>query len=524
MGAVAGIQIKTTTNGKLGIAPRSVLKSRAPATGQLLGEVEVTSPELVVQAVRRAQTAQLAWRELPLEERCDRLLRFRDALVAQAEDVVELLVRETGKPRNEALGHELFVLADLISWYAKHAPRILARRELGLHLLKHRRSFVEYAPRGVVGILSPWNFPLLIPFGDAAAALVTGSAAVIKPSEVTPLIAELVKQIWDATGLPEDLLQIVYGDAETGAALIAARVDKVVFTGGVAAGSKVAAACGERLIECVLELGGKAPLLVTDDADIERAAQAITFGGFANAGQVCVGVERVYAHRDVYDELVERVTDLTRQLRVGDPTKQVVDVGAIIHPRQIEIAERHVTDAVKKGATLRAGGRRRAGPGQFFEPTVLSDCNHEMSVMREEIFGPIVPFMVVTSDEQAIELCNESQLGLNAYVFAGDRERALAICERIEAGSVAVNDVMSNYATSEAPFGGLKQSGFGRIHGEEGLRAMAVVRHVSFDRIRPPKRDPLWFPYSDLGYEWGMKGLRMLFSGQGLLRRVRELL
>ncbi len=490
----------------------------------LIGEAPVLDAAEVRRRVARARDAQKSWCRMPTAERAERVLRFRDALVEHAEELVDLLARETGKPKPEALGHELFPLADLITWYAKHASRILAPREIPLHLLKHRKSVLHYVPRGVIGIISPWNYPLVIPYGDAVAALISGSAVVIKPSEVTPLIALEAKKIWDRAGLPQDLLQVVTGYGETGQALIDAGVQKVVFTGGVATGRRVAAACGERLIPCVMELGGKAPAIVCSDADVERAAQAITFAGFTNSGQVCISVERVYAHRDIYDRLVDRVAELTRQLRQGDSMAGIVDVGAIIFPKQIEIAEKHIADALGKGATLRAGGKRSKLSGQFFEPTVLADCSHDMTVMREEIFGPIVPIMRVDTDERALELANDSHLGLNAYVFTTDRDKGRDFAERIEAGSVLVNDVLTNYACPETPFGGTKNSGFGRVHGEDALRDMCEVRHVSTDRIRPPSKDPIWFPYSRQTENLLMKGLRTLFSGRGLIGKISDLL
>ncbi len=525
MGTVSSIESKKAGNGgRASHEAGESIRSYAPASGELVGEAPVMGRKEVFRAVERARAAQKAWGVLPVAERAERVLRFRDALVERAEDLVDLLSRETGKPRYEALSQELFTLADLITWYAKHAPGILAPREVSLHLLKHRKSEVHYVPRGVIGVISPWNFPLVIPFGDAAAALVSGSAVVIKPSEVTPMIALEVKKVWNHSGLPEDLLQVVTGYGETGSALIDAGVQKIVFTGGVATGRRVAAACGERLIPCVMELGGKAPCIVTADADIERAAQAITFAGFTNSGQVCISVERVYAHRDVYDRLVDRVTELVSKLRQGDPAKETVELGAIIFPRQIDVAENHIADAVEKGAKLRTGGKRPAIDGQFFEPTVLADCTEEMTVMKDEIFGPIVPFMKVDSDEQAIELANQSQLGLNAYVFSRDRERARRIAERVEAGSVLVNDVLTNYACPEAPFGGVKNSGFGRVHGADALRDMCEVKHLSFDRVRPPGRDPIWFPYSKKGYQWTLKGFKALFSGRGVVARLGKLL
>jgi succinate-semialdehyde dehydrogenase/glutarate-semialdehyde dehydrogenase len=500
----------------------TTLKSYAPATGELLGEAPITSADEVRRAVERARHAQKAWGALPVEERGRRVLRFRDAIVDRADEIVDLLSRETGKPKHEALLHEVMVVADLATHFAKVAPHVLAPREVPLHLMKHRRSWVYSTPRGVVGVISPWNFPFQLPLRDVVTALIAGNAAVLKPSEVTPLIALKAKEVWDGAGLPEDLFQVVTGYGPTGAALIDAGIQFCVFTGGVATGKRVAGACGERLIPCVMELGGKAPLIACADADLERTARAIVWGGFSNLGQVCVSVERVYAHQDLYEPLVARVTELTRELRQGDPSEKSVDVGAIIFPQQIDIAEKHIADALAKGAELKCGGHRGPGPGQFFEPTVLANCSQDMTVMREEIFGPIVPLMKVANEEEALRLANDSHLGLNAYVFSNDREHGRRLAERVEAGSVLVNDVIANGGCPDVPFGGIKQSGFGRAMGDDSLREMCDQRHISVDRLAT-SGDPLWFPYTDKSYGWFKKGLRLMFSGGGVLKKIGDL-
>lgn len=517
MGALAGIP---ATDGGDGGAGRVV--SYAPATGERIGDAPILGAAEVAEAMRRARVAQVAWGLLPIEERCARVLRFRDALVDRAEEIIDLLSRECGKPRPEALTHEVMAAADLAGYYAKRAPRILAPREIELHLLKHRRSYVHYAPRGVIGVISPWNFPFVIPMGDTIAALIAGNAVLLKPSEVTPLIALLAKEIWDDAGQSRDLFQVLTGDGSTGAALIDARPDKVVFTGAVSTGRRVAAACGERLVECTMELGGKAAAVVCEDADLERTARAIVFGGFANSGQVCISVERVYAHQAIYGRLLERAVELTEQLRQGDPASLDVDVGAIIFPKQIEVAEALVEDALAKGAQLRTGGARPPGPGQFFPPTILAGCTQDMAVMREEIFGPVVPFMRVQDEEEAIRLTNDSHLGLAGYVFTRDRDRGRRIAERVRAGTVMINDVLTAYGAPEAPFGGVKDSGFGRVHGEEGLRAMCETRHVFSDRISV-ERDPVWFPYGERSYRASLKGLRLLFRSGSAVKKILDL-
>ena len=518
MGALPHVE---GTNGSTG---RRTIKSFAPASGELVGEVPITSAQEVRATVARARKAQAAWGVLPVEERCERLLRYRDALVERADEIIDVVSRECGKPRHDVLSHEVMITVDLVTYYCKNAKRILAPREIPLHLLKHKRSTLHYVPRGVVGVIGPWNFPFAIPMNDALAALVTGSAVVVKPSEVTPLTIQKAKEIFDSTGLPEDLFGVVHGYGEVGAALIESGIQKLVFTGGTETGRKVAAACGQNLVPCVMELGGKAPLIACADCDVDRTAQAIVFGGFVNSGQVCISVERVYAHEAVHDELLARVKELTQKLRQGDPQSGTVEVGAVTFPRQIEVAEKHIADALAKGAIVVAGGKKKAGPGQFFEPTVLAGCNDTMTVMKQEIFGPIVPFQKVGSEDEAVRLANDSHLGLNAYVFTKDKAKAERLAKRIEAGSVVVNDVLINYAAAEAPFGGVKQSGFGRIHGDDALRDMAEMRHVMTSKIPDAPREPLWFPYSSKAYKWQMKIVRALFSRGSVVERLGRLL
>jgi acyl-CoA reductase-like NAD-dependent aldehyde dehydrogenase len=509
-----------------GAGEAGTLVIHAPASGERVGEVAITTPGEVRAAIARARSAYEMWRGVPLEERCDRLLRFRDALVERADDLIEMLVKETGKPRQEALLHEVMPIVDTFTYLSRHAPVILQPKELPLHLFKHKKSVVHYVPRGVVGVISPWNFPFSIPMGDVAAALVTGSAVIVKPSEVTPLIMKLTKEIWDSTGLPADLFQVVHGRGDVGSALIEGGVQKIVFTGGVATGRKVAAACGAALVPCVMELGGKAPLIACADCDLERTARAIVWGGFANSGQVCVSVERVFAHREIYDALVERVKALTLELREGNPERGEVDVGAMTFAPQMDVADAHVKDALGKGATLVTGGQRHSpagAPGQFYAPTVLADCTGDMTVMRAEIFGPIVPIARVDSEEEAITRANDSHLGLNAYVFTRDRRRGEEIALRLEAGSVLVNDVLTNHATPEAPFGGVKDSGFGRVHGDDALRDMAEKRHVMTERIAAPTHDPFWYPYEAKRFKLLRKGLTTLFAGKGLVQRIASI-
>lgn len=470
---------------------------RSPLDGEEVGRVPVHGAAEVRTAVERARAAQAAWGALPIRERVAKVRKFRDLLLAEQDLISDLLVRENGKTPEEAIFTEIVPVATIASWYCAKAPRLLRPKKIrGWGLSLPRKSWTIYKPHGVVAIISPWNFPFSIPVGSVFAALLAGNGVVVKPSEWTPLVMLATKEIFDRSGMPADLLQVVTGHGPTGQALLESGVDKVEFTGSVAVGKKIGAFCAERLIPCTLELGGKAPAIVLDDADLDRAANAIVWGGFANSGQVCVSVERVLADRKIAAPLLERVVKLTKSLRQGDPTKAEVDVGAMTFPRQIDNVERLVEDAKGRGATVLTGGRRRPGPGRYYEPTILSGVTPDMPIAREEIFGPAIPFLEVDGEDEAVRIANDSHLGLNAYVFSGAKARARRVAERVRAGSVVVNDVLGNYAVAEAPFGGVKESGLGRVHGEQGLLAMCEARLINVDRLPAQKRDLWMYPYS----------------------------
>lgn len=494
----------------------------SPTSGERIGQIPVMRETEVAIALGRARQAQLSWAELPVKDRARRLLSFGDLVARHAEDLVDIIMLESGKPRLEAITNEIFVLADLMHWHAEHAARILKPREERLHLLKHRVSKVHYVPRGVVGIISPWNYPLMLPFSDVAMATLAGNGVVLKPSEHASLIALKAKELWDSSLMPPDLLQIVTGGAETGRALVDGGIQKLSFTGSVPVGRKVAEHCARNLIECVLELGGKAPMIVREDADLERTARAITWGGFANMGQACVSVERVLAHTNIYDALVARTGDLVRDLRQGGPDDGEVDVGPLVLASRIAALDALVNDAVERGATVVTGGHRLTRPGNFYAPTLLTNCSTEMRVMQEEIFGPIVPIMRVEDDAQALAIANSLPLGLSSYVFGKDTKKAEALAQRLEAGSVVINDVHSDIASPEVPFGGIKNSGYGKVHGLEGLRSMCWAKHISVNRTPLPARSPFWFPYSSRDIPRALAGLRLLFTRHGPAGRLAK--
>ena len=469
----------------------------SPLNGVEIGRVPVMDAGEVRDAVARARAAQAEWAALPLKERVRKVRRFRDELLDRSQELVDLLVAENGKTPEEALWMEMLPLTTIATWYCAKAKRLLKPsrvRAWGPSLL--RRSYVHYAPRGVVAVISPWNFPLSIPLSAVFPALLAGNAVVVKPSEWTPLIMVRVKEIWDRAGFPPDLLQVVTGLGPTGQALIEAGADKVHFTGSTNVGKRIAALCGERLVPVTLELGGKAPAIVCDDANLDRTVSCLAWGGFANSGQVCISVERVYADRKIAPELTRRLAEAVSRLRQGDPTVNEVDVGAMTFPKQVDNVERLVEDARSRGAKVLTGGQRLPGKGRYFAPTVIAGVTPDMAIARQEIFGPAVPIIEVDGEDEAVRLANDSHLGLNAYVFTRDRAKAKRIANLVRAGTTVVNDVLGNFAFAELPFGGVKESGLGRSHGVEGIRAMCEERLVNYDRVRPLTRDVWMYPYS----------------------------
>ena len=489
------------------------IASSNPATGEILGTVKIASVEDVYSSVERARKAQQSWAKVSIEERGKRVMKLQRILSDRCEEIAEQITAESGKTRYESITMELAGLIDLIGYFGRRAHKVLANQDIPLHLFKHRRSYVHYVPRGVVGIISPWNFPFMIPFGEAVMAILAGNAVVIKPSELTPLIADTIVDMIEEARLPKDLVQVVHGHGDVGAALIDSGVNYVCFTGSVATGRRVAAACGERLIPCTLELGGKAPAVVCADADLNRTAQALVWGAFANSGQVCASVERVYADQAIHDALLGKIVRYTQALRQGDPTRFDTDVGAICFDRQLKVAQELLTDAQSKGATIHCGGKPGSQTkGQFFEPTIVSNVNHDMRCMREESFAPMLAIMAVRNEAEAIRLANDSDLGLLAYVFTSDKSKGRRLANQIEAGTVMVNDVLVTYGAPETPWMGVKNSGLGRVHSDEGLRELCQARHVNHDRLFSLPKELWWYPYSEKGYKTALKALRLFFG------------
>jgi succinate-semialdehyde dehydrogenase/glutarate-semialdehyde dehydrogenase len=471
------------------------LVSYSPGTGEPIGSVEIADAAAVAAAVDRARAAQGAWAARGVRERARILRRVQERVWDRGEELVRLMALECGKPRFEVVSLEIGNHVVMLDYFTRHAERILAPRPIHIHGFLDRASYLHYEPLGVVGVVSPWNYPFALANGPSAMSLLAGNAVVVKPSELTPLVQDLAREIYLEGGVPEDVFQVVHGAGDAGAELVA-RVDGVVFTGSTKTGRKVAAICGERLVPCVLELGGKAPALVLADAALERTAHGLVWGAFCNAGQTCAAVERTFVGAGLHDALVARVVEETKKLRVGDPATGEVDVGPMNNPRQLAIVEELVDDAVRNGARVLTGGKRRDGPGLFYEPTVLVDVRPEMRIAREEIFGPVLPILRVEDPEEMLRLANDHPLGLLGYVFSKDLSRAKAIAERLEVGTTMINDVIATNGFPETPWGGVKGSGLGHTHSDDGLRRLCQQRHVHYHWLRALRHELWWYPYT----------------------------
>jgi acyl-CoA reductase-like NAD-dependent aldehyde dehydrogenase len=505
----------------LQIAVRKV-SSVNPATGAVLRELECAGESEVRSAVERAHAAQPAWGDLGVRKRVAVLREFQRKLRTRKSEIAEVITQEAGKPLAEALTTEVLVVLDAARFLIDRAYRLLRDEPLhhGNLATKLKRGRLVREPYGVVGIISPWNYPFSIPATEALAALVAGNAVVLKPSEFTSLAALALESLLQASGVPRDIFQVVIGDGATGAVLINSHIDKLVFTGSVATGKRIAAAAAERLLPMVLELGGKDPMLVLDDADIDVASSAAVWGAFLNAGQTCLSVERCYVHRRLYQEFLRACVEKTKKLRVGYGLDRESDVGPMIHERQLRIVEAQMEDAVAHGARVLAGGSRLPELGKnFYAPTVLADVTHGMSIMREETFGPVLPVMAFDSDEAAVKLANDSEYGLAASVWTRDRARGERLARRIQAGTVMVNDVVSYFGISEAPHGGVKSSGIGRAHGRFGLEEMTRLKYVDSD-LMPGMKKVWWYGYG-ASFARQMEGFIDFQFARGLGERLR---
>ena len=486
-------------------SPRAAsgLESRSPATGEPLGAVPMTAPERVGEVVAAVAQAQPFWAALRPDHRARYLRRAAQVVIDETDEIRDLIVREQGKPRNEAYLMEVLPTIDTLRWLSDNGPAILAEEPIPTPQVYFRgkSSHFVYEPLGVVAVIAPWNYPWTIPLGEVATALMAGNGVVLKPSSLTPLLGERIVAVLERAGVPEGLVRVVHGPG-TGAALAQDDgVAKVFFTGSVEAGRSVGEACAARLAGSVLELGGKDPMIVLRDAPLEHAVAGALWAGFANAGQTCSGVERVYVAREVAERFTAALVERARALRIGDPLRWDTEIGPMISAEQRDSVAELVRDAVDGGAELLCGGPvdpPSGLAGAWYAPAVLTGVTHEMRIMREEIFGPVVPVVVVDDEEEAVALANDSRFGLGASVWTRDRARGERVAARLRAGMTWINDHMYSHGACQCSWGGVKESGLGVTHSRFGLHANAQVKLRVWEPSR--LRNPWWHPYdADLG-------------------------
>jgi len=482
----------------ISVAVRKVA-SVNPATGEVVGEFHCGSEQEVNVAVERASAAEVRWNHQALSRRIEILQSFQKLVHERKSDIARSITREVGKPYVEALLTEVMVVLDAARFYMENSHALLRDEPVphGNLAMKTKDGRIVREPYGVIAIISPWNYPFSIPATESLAALVAGNAVVLKPSELTTSVAFQLATLLHDAGVPKDVFQVIPGDGATGAALIASSINKLIFTGSVATGKRIAQSAAARLLPVVLELGGKDPMLVLDDADIDVASSGAVWGAFVNAGQTCLSVERCYVHRSLYSKFLDACVEKTKRLRVGNGMNADTDVGPLIHKRQLRIVESQVEDAVQHGAHILQGGVRlpELGPN-FYAPTILADVTSQMRVMQEETFGPLLPVAAFDSDEEAIQLANNSEFGLAASVWTSHRDRGLRLARKIQAGTVMINDMVSCFGISEAPHGGVKSSGIGRTHGRFGLEEMVRIKYVDVDRM-PKMKKVWWYGYGE---------------------------
>lgn len=476
----------------------ATVEVRSPATGELVGTVPDMSPAEVHAVAERLRGAQPGWQDLGFATRRVWLERYRDWLLDHEDELLRLVQQETGKAWGDLALGEIIPAVDVLNYYASRGERFLRPTRARPHSLAmvNKRLRTTYHPHQLVGSITPWNSQIAMQMLDIPAALMAGCAVLTKASEETPLAWAAAVDGWRSIGAP-DVLGVVSGRGATGAAVVD-EVDMMQFTGSVATGRRIGIRAAERMIPCCLELGGKDAFVVLSDADLDRAVGAALWGGFYNAGQICVSTERVYVVADVYDEFVARLTERVAGLRVGTdaPGSFASDVGAIATAEQLSLIEEHVADAVARGARVLTGGNRAAGPGLYYQPTVLVDVTHDMRCVREETFGPTLPVMKVADDDEAIRLANDSDFGLAATVFSRDRTRARSVADRIDSGTVNINNVMTNVFQLPVSFGGRRHSGLGARHGgAAGIRKYCWTKSQIEEWV-PLKSELYWYPTS----------------------------
>lgn len=477
------------------------LISRNPTTGETIQELDATSIEDLPAIFARARLANKHWEATSLKKRSQYLLQLRETLLNHVDDLVQLISDENGKPRLEAMVNEVLPSVDTLTYFAKKTPKLLKDRTISLSLMKHRKSYLNYWPVGVVAIITPWNYPFLLPFAEILMALAAGNSIIFKPSEVTPCVGLKIQELCNEAGLPPDVLQTVIGDGSLGAAIIQQKPGKIFFTGSVPTGKKIMAAAAEHLIPVNLELGGKDAMIVLPDANLDYATSAALWGGFSNSGQVCASTERILVHERISEAFLEKLKQKVGLLRQGPSQSNNNDLGAITFEKQKTTYAKQIEDAKSQNAQFISGGEFSPDK-RYLKPTIVTGPQIEkLDIYNEETFGPVVAVTTFKSVSEAVQKANKSKYGLLASVITKNISLGEEIAKKLEVGTVTVNEVVYTAGLGETPWGGVKESGFGRTHSDMGIYEFVNVRHIHKPKLRLFVFKSLWwFPYTPFQY------------------------
>lgn len=494
-----------------------------PSNLEAVGEVFLASSEESQKAILSAKEALALWQSLPPGEKKGVFKKAKKILLQRSSEVAHIITLEKGSPFTESLSVEVLGGLEALDYYASALKKTLRTKKAKHHVsfFSNKKSSFRFEPFGVMLVISPWNFPFLIPFCDILSALTAGNTVVFRPSTSTPFVALLIGEILIEAGLPPGVLNIVTSKVSIAEGMITnPLIQTIMFTGSVSTGKRIMELASQNLTNVVLELGGKDPMIVLKDADLERASRGAIWAAFMNCGQSCASVERVYVAKEIADKFMEKALSLTRKLKVGDPCEPGTDMGPMATLSQLEVVEDHIKDAASKGARILWGGNRiKSSPGYFIEPTVLANVNHSMKIMKEETFGPVLPIMSFSEPDEALSLANDCRYGLTASIWTKDKKLAKWMAERIEAGSVTINDHMFSFVEPGAIWGGIKQTGIGRSHGDFGLLGLANIKYVSLDFIKK-KSQLWWYPY-DASLTKILEKSLILFHHDRLIKKTK---
>jgi len=476
-----------------------MIKSINPATLELNGEVKETDLEKLDKIFENSRKAQKIWAKLPLKGRARKIIKVNEVISRQFDEISLIISKEVGKPPSEAFTNEVYGVVDSTFHYYISVEEILGKEEeipLGFYESLDKRSILLYKPFGVICVIGPYNYPFTIPFQQIVQSLMAGNSVIFKPSSDTVLVGQKIQEIFNNINIPENLVQTVFGDGSKIGNSLIDKADKILFTGSTSTGKKIMQRAAQTLTEVSLELGGKSAMIIFPDADIERAVLAARWGVFTNSGQVCASVKRLYLHSDIYDTFLNKLIQLTKELKQGIPTEPGVDIGAMINEEQLNFVDKMVKIGVDEGAKILTGGQRNPNlKGYFYEPTILVDATNDMKVVQEEIFGPVLVVLKFADENEAIEMVNNNQYGLTSSIWTKDIKFGQKIAEEIDTGTVMINEVVYTFALASTPWGGTKNSGIGRSHGKLGFYEVVRPLHINIDQYKGP--DLWWTPYDN---------------------------